>query len=115
MKSVAVLSISLLPLALGTTVPREAKVDYAGYQSLRITLPEDASGLEEQIEAIAAHILNPGHKEHIDAVVSADKVNVIKSLTPYAEVLVEDVGAAIAEEGDLITTAAGKDALRPIG
>ncbi|KAK7753832.1 hypothetical protein SLS62_004198 [Diatrype stigma] len=106
MKSAAILSFSLLPSALGASVQREAKVDYAGYQSLRITLPEDVNGLGEQIENIAAHILNPGRKEHIDAVVSADKVNAIKSLTPDVEVLVEDVGAAIAEEGDLIATAA---------
>ncbi|KAI1257137.1 hypothetical protein MGN70_000176 [Eutypa lata] len=106
MKTTAILSITLLPLALGTTVPRPGKVDYAGYQSLRITIPDNAGGLEEQIENIAAHVLNPGHTTHIDAVVAADKVNSIKSLAPDVEVLVDDVGAAIAEEGDLITTSA---------
>lgn len=113
MKTAAILALSLFASALGTTVPRAAKVDYAGYQSLRITLPETAGGLEEKIEDIAAHILNPGHKTHIDVVVPADKVEAIKSLTPDVETLVEDVGAALAEEGDLITSAAGKDALRP--
>ncbi|RYP51654.1 hypothetical protein DL768_003052 [Monosporascus sp. mg162] len=103
MKNAAILSIALVPLALATAVPRSEKVDYTGYQGLRITLPENATGIEEQIEDIAAHILNPGQVTHLDAVVAADKVDAIKALAPEVEVLVEDVGAAIAEEGDVVS------------
>lgn len=110
MKTATIILATLLTLTLSTAVPRSGKVDYAGYQSLRITLPDNAHGLKEQIEDIAAHILNPGHKPHIDVVVAADQVSSIKSLMPDVEVLVEDVGAAIAEEGDLVTTSAGENA-----
>ena len=102
-------AIALSASALAATVPSQpGKVDYAGHQSLRITIPEDARGIEEQIEAIAARVLDPGHRGHVDAVVAADKVDAVKSLTSDVEVLIEDVGAAIAEEGDLVSTYAGE-------
>ena len=104
-------AIVLITPALAASVPSQSgKVDYAGFQSLRITVPEDASGVEEQIEAIAERVLDPGHRGHIDAIVAADKFEDVRSLAPDVEVLIEDVGAAIAEEGDLASTYAGASA-----
>ncbi len=110
MKTFAILSIVLLPLALGIAAPRAERVDYAGYKNLRITLAEDASDILGQIEENAAHILNPGQQKYIDVVVAADKVNAIGSLGLDVEVLAEDVGAALAQEGNLVSTYAGEAA-----
>ena len=101
--------VTLAASALAASLPpQQGKVDYTGYQSLRISIPEDAREIEEQVEAIAARVLDPGHRGHIDAVVAPDKVAALQSLALDAEVHIEDVGAAIAEEGDLASTYAGK-------
>ena len=103
--------VTLAASVLAASVPQQQrKVDYTGYQSLRISVPEGAREIEEQIEAIAERVLDPGHRGHIDAVVAPDKVAALMSFAPDTEVLIEDVGAAIAEEGDLVSTYAGETA-----
>jgi hypothetical protein len=104
----SIVSAILLPLALGLVVPKQPKVDYSGYLGLRVTVPDGDAGFEEQIEDLATHILNPGQLTHLDIVVPADKVEAVKSLAPTAEVIVEDVGATIAEEGELVSASAGE-------
>ncbi|KAF6801012.1 zinc carboxypeptidase a [Colletotrichum sojae] len=98
MKASVISAATLLPSALATVVPKSDKVDYNGFKGLRITLPEDAEGLADQINDLAATILNPGSKEELDVVVSPDNVDAISQLAVNTTVLVEDVGAGFAEE-----------------
>ncbi|KAM0354932.1 hypothetical protein ACHAPU_000771 [Fusarium lateritium] len=90
--------LALLPLALATAVPSSKKVDYNGFKSLRITLPKGAEGAASEINKLAASILNPGSKEELDIVVSPENLSKVKKLASDTTVLVEDVGAAFAEE-----------------
>lgn len=92
------LILALLPLALATAVPSSKKVDYNGFKSLRITLPEGAEDSLAEINKLAATILNPGATEKIDLVVSPENISKVKKLASDTTVLVEDVGAALAEE-----------------
>ncbi|KAF6827546.1 zinc carboxypeptidase a [Colletotrichum plurivorum] len=98
MKASVISAATLLPLALATVVPKSDKVDYSGFKGLRITLPEGAEDLADQINELAATILNPGSKEELDVVVSPDNVDAISQLAVNTTVLVEDVGAGFAEE-----------------
>ncbi|TDZ61202.1 Metallocarboxypeptidase A [Colletotrichum trifolii] len=100
MKASLFSAASLLPLALATVVPKSERVDYTGFKGLRIVLPEgaEAEGLADQINELAATVLNPGSKEKLDVVVSPEKVDAISQLAVNTTVLVEDVGAAFAEE-----------------
>lgn len=107
MKSL-LLSSLLLPLALAGVVPRvEEKVDYSGFKVLRLTLAERTEAFEAQIEELTAHILNPGRADYLDVVVSPDKVDAVAALAAESVVITEDVGLAIEEEQDQISTAAG--------
>ncbi|PVH94062.1 Zn-dependent exopeptidase, partial [Periconia macrospinosa] len=105
MKASLILLGSIASLVSAVSVPRTTeKIDYTGFKALRVTLPEASSDLESQLEELAAHILNPGTKEHLDVVVSPEKIDAINNLVPETTVLVEDVGAAIAEEGELVSS-----------
>jgi hypothetical protein len=106
MKSTGFLA-ALLPAVLAAAVPRSEKVDYAGYLGLRVTAPENAVGFEDKINDLAVHIMNPGEGAQLDVVVAPDNVDAIASISASTEVLIEDVGAVLAEEGDLISIAAG--------
>ncbi|KAM0444554.1 hypothetical protein ACHAQK_002047 [Fusarium lateritium] len=90
--------VALLPLALATAVPSSKKVDYNGFKSLRITLPKGAEDAAVEINKLAVTILNPGATEEIDLVVSPENLSKVKKLASDTTVLVEDVGAALAEE-----------------
>ena len=92
----------LLSSALAGVVPREEKVDYAGYKVLRVSLAKASKGLEEQVEKLAAHVLNPGKKTHLDVVVAPGSVAAVKALSPETVVVTEDIGALLAEEGELV-------------
>ncbi|CAI6262776.1 unnamed protein product [Periconia digitata] len=105
MKASLFLLSSIVSLVSAVSVPRTTeKVDYTGFKALRVTLPESSSELEAQIEELAIHVLNPGVAEHLDVVVSPDQVDAITALVSDTTVLVEDVGAAIAEEGELVSS-----------
>lgn len=107
MKASLISAAALVPLALGVSVPKSTKVDYNGFKGLRITLPEGAEGVADQINELAATILNPGSKQELDIVVSPDKVEAVSQLAANTTILVEDIGAAFAEE-DVSTVYAGK-------
>ncbi|KAF2451997.1 hypothetical protein P171DRAFT_401894 [Karstenula rhodostoma CBS 690.94] len=92
----------LLATVLGTAVPRAEKVDYTGFKVLRLSLHKASNSIEEQVEKIAAHVLNPG-KSTLDVVVSPDSVAAIKALVPESIVINEDLGASLAEEGELVS------------
>ncbi|KAF2866137.1 hypothetical protein BDV95DRAFT_213132 [Massariosphaeria phaeospora] len=96
-----VISSLLLPLALAGVVPRaEEKVDYSGFKVLRVALPESTEDIEAQIEELAAHVLNPGKSAHLDVVVSPENIDAVTALAAESSVVNEDVGAALAEEGE---------------
>jgi len=50
---------------------------------------------------LAAHILNPGTSAELDVVVSPENVDALTALVAESKVLNEDVGAALAEEGEM--------------
>ncbi|KAL5403496.1 hypothetical protein PMIN06_009155 [Paraphaeosphaeria minitans] len=96
-------SLLLATTVLGTAVPRaEKKVDYTGFKVLRLSLHKASNNIEEQIEKIAAHILNPG-KSTLDVVVSPGSVAAMKALVPESVVINENLGASLAEEGELVS------------
>ncbi|KAF2107332.1 hypothetical protein BDV96DRAFT_506507 [Lophiotrema nucula] len=89
-------------LAIGTAVSRaEKKVDYNGFKVLRLALAGKNADVEAKIEKLAAHVLNPGKTNHLDVVVSPDKVDAVAALAVESTVITEDVGAALQEEGEL--------------
>lgn len=89
----------LLSAALGTVVPRAGKkFDYNGFKVLRVSSTED---VKDQIEDLAAHVLNPGKSDQLDVVVSPENVDALTALVAECQILNEDVGAALAEEGEM--------------
>jgi hypothetical protein len=92
-------SALLASAAFGSAVPTaNKKVDYSGFKLIRLTQNE---GLEAKIEGLAAHVLNPGKPDHLDVVVSPDKVAEVSSLVADSKIISDDVGAIIAEEGEM--------------
>ena len=106
MKSSLFLLSSILSLVSAVSVPRvaEDKVDYTGFKAIRVPLPQTSNDLEAKLEELAIHVLNPGKTDHLDVVVSPDNVDAVNALAAETTVLVEDVGAAIASEGELASS-----------
>jgi carboxypeptidase A2 len=100
MKATILTSALLLSsTALGTVVPRAGKkVDYNGFKVLRVA---STDAVKAEIESLAAHILNPGTSAELDVVVSPENVDALTALVAESKVLNEDVGAALAEEGEM--------------
>ena len=91
-------SALLASSAFASVVPRDnKKVDYSGFKLLRL---ENTEGLEAKIEELSAHVLNPGKSAQLDVVVSPDNVDAIRSLAE-SKVINDDVGAILAEEGEM--------------
>ncbi|KAF1935960.1 carboxypeptidase-like protein A1 precursor [Clathrospora elynae] len=101
MKSILV-SMLLLSTTFCAVVPSVKKVDYSGFKVIRVASTDD---VKDQIESLAAHVLNPGKSTEIDVVVSPDNVEALIALVAESKVLNEDVGAALAEEGEMQTYA----------
>jgi hypothetical protein len=94
-------STLLASTTLGSVVPRAGqKVDYNGFKALRITLPKGSESVKAQVEDLVAHVLNPG-KSELDVVVAPQDVAALNALVPGSKVINEDVGAALAEEGEM--------------
>tara|TARA_R110002003_G_scaffold41_19_gene2978 strand:- start:4281 stop:4643 length:363 start_codon:yes stop_codon:yes gene_type:complete len=94
-------SALLASTTLSSVVPRAGqKVDYSGFKALRVTLPEGSESIKAQLEDLVAHVLNPG-KAELDVVVAPQDIDAVKALVAESKVLNEDVGAALAEEGEL--------------
>lgn len=100
MKTTILTSALLLSsTALATVVPRAGKkVDYNGFKVLRVA---STDAVKAEIESLAAHILNPGTSAELDVVVSPENVDALTALVAESKVLNEDVGAALAEEGEM--------------
>lgn len=100
MKTTILTSALLLSsTAFGTVVPKAGKkVDYNGFKVLRVTSTND---VQAQIESLAAHVLNPGKSAEMDVVVAPENVDALTALVAESKVLNEDVGAALAGEGEM--------------
>jgi hypothetical protein len=102
-------SALLASSVFASVVPRDSKkVDYSGFKLLRL---ENTKGLEAKIEELSAHILNPGKSAQLDVVVSPDNVDAITSLAE-SKVINDDVGAILAEEGEMGVYAGRFDLVR---
>lgn len=96
----SVASAVLLALGLADAAaiePRPAKVDYTGFRGLRVTLDEHTQEVEDKLSELVAHILNPGARV-LDVVVDPAKVDAVTDFAASADVIIEDVGALLAEE-----------------
>jgi hypothetical protein len=103
MKSLLLLG-SLVSYTYSAVVPRaEEQVDYSGFKVVRLALPEANNDVEAQIEELAAHVLNPGKSSHLDVVVAPERVDALTALVAESSIINEDVGAALSEEGELVT------------
>ncbi|KAF5026802.1 hypothetical protein F66182_1086 [Fusarium sp. NRRL 66182] len=91
--------VTLLPLAWAASVPSSKKIDYTGFKNVRITLPEnDAQGAAAAIRKLASTVLHPSHKDDLEIIVSPQNLDAVKALASETTVVVDDVGAALAEE-----------------
>lgn len=100
--------VSFFLFALGlasaaTLAPRERgeRVDYTNFKGLRVTLAEHSQELEDKIADLSAHILNPGSQSTLDLVVSPGNVDAIRALVNSTEVVIENMGEALREEGEV--------------
>ncbi|KAF2036347.1 hypothetical protein EK21DRAFT_96277 [Setomelanomma holmii] len=94
-------SALLASTTFGSVAPRAGqRVDYNGFKALRVTLPEGSESVKAQLENFVAHVLTPG-KVELDVVVAPQDVEAVNALVAYSKVINEDVGAALAEEGEL--------------
>jgi hypothetical protein len=108
MKTIILTSALLFSTALATVVPKAPKkVDYSGFKVLRVASTDD---VKAQIESLAAHVLNPGKSAELDVVVSPENIAALTALVAASEVLNDDVGAALAEEGQMSAYAGSWDA-----
>jgi carboxypeptidase A2 len=99
MKTTILTSALLFSTALASVVPKAPKkVDYSGFKALRVAITDD---VKAQIESLAAHVLNPGKSAELDVVVSPENFDALTALVVESQVLNEDVGAALAEEGQM--------------
>ncbi|CRK19062.1 hypothetical protein BN1708_012515 [Verticillium longisporum] len=98
MKASVLSALALLPLAFGAALPKPKKVDYTGFKGIRVNVPEDDQEARHQISKLAASVLNPGSLEALDIVVSPENVDAVSRLATNTTILVEDIGAAFAEE-----------------
>jgi carboxypeptidase A4 len=102
-------SITSLVLVLNAAVGTLAKVSYDGAKAMRIPVGEDVTPLLDVIEKLSLPTWKgmakgvPIPNSHVDLVVPADKVAEFEELTAdmKTEVMHEDLGLSIAEEGNM--------------
>ncbi|KAJ0159417.1 Metallocarboxypeptidase A-like protein [Colletotrichum tanaceti] len=99
MKASLLSGAALVTFALGGSLPNVTKVDYSGFKALRLSLPEGAADLTDQINELATAILNSdAGGSTLDVVSSPENVDAISRLAANTTILVEDMSASFAEE-----------------
>jgi carboxypeptidase A4 len=101
--------IAPLLLVLSSTTGILAKVNYDGAKAMRIAVGEDVEPLMNLIQTLSLPVWKglaqgvPKPNSHVDLVVPADKVDVFARLTAKmnTEVMHDDLGASIADEGNM--------------
>ncbi|KAK3313606.1 hypothetical protein B0H66DRAFT_577562 [Apodospora peruviana] len=90
----------LVPLALAAAAPKlEKKVSYDGYKVFRISTHHDGAIIKEKLAPFAAVPFNLNTEEHLDVAIPPQDLAAFKALNLETEVLHENLGADIAEEG----------------
>ena len=103
------LSLTSLALVLSATTGALAKVSNDGAKAVRIPVGEDVTPLLDVISKLKLPTWKgavkgvPVANSHVDLVVPADKVTEFEELTSEmkTEVMHEDLGLSIAEEGNV--------------
>lgn len=102
MKSILLVLPFILSLVSSLIVPR--KVNYDGYKVVRLSTGSSLAKVKSLIKDLSLSTWNGGPKENaeVDIVIPADKVAEFESSTAdlAKTVMHENLGAAIAEEGD---------------
>lgn len=94
-------ALALASFASATVISsRGGKVNYDGYKVFRVDASEGLNVVEEKIAALSALALH-GHEDHWDVAVAPDNVAAFEASELSAQLLTEDLGAAIATEGEI--------------
>jgi hypothetical protein len=100
MRLLAAVAVLLGPLALATAVPQlEHRVSYDGYRVYRIATHHNAASVKAQLKGFATVPFNLDTDEHLDVAIPPGQISAFESLGLETEVMHEDLGADIAEEG----------------
>ncbi|ORY68560.1 zinc carboxypeptidase [Pseudomassariella vexata] len=95
------LILSVVSVASATVITgRDGKVSYDGYKVFRIEAADGIKALEETV-ADASLLPLHGHGDHLDVAVSPDAADAFAALNLTSQLMVEDLGAAIATEGPI--------------
>jgi carboxypeptidase A4 len=85
---------------LASAVPRpERKITYDGYKAFRISTHHDAASVKQKLAPLAAVPFNLDTDEHLDVAISPEAIAAFEALGFETEVMHEDLGADIVEEG----------------
>jgi carboxypeptidase A4 len=99
MKLLAIV-IYLAPLAVASAVPKlERTITYDGYKAFRISTHHDAAIIKKKLSPLAAVPFNLNTDEHLDVAIPPEEVTAFEALGLETEVIHENLGADIAEEG----------------
>ncbi|KAF9873081.1 zinc carboxypeptidase a [Colletotrichum karsti] len=90
----------VLPLASAAAItPLEKRITYDGFKAFRIATHNDPASIKAKIANIAAIPFNLDNSEHLDVAIPAEDVSKFEKLGLETQILHEDLGADIAEEG----------------
>ncbi|KAH9899037.1 hypothetical protein F4778DRAFT_182393 [Xylariomycetidae sp. FL2044] len=93
------------PLAAGLQYDRRGRALYNGYKVFRVSPSMDNVAFEAEIDNLAAidltHSHGPSETDHFDIAVPPESFDAFHALNFTSAVLSEDLGADIAEEGEL--------------
>ncbi|KAI1503377.1 zinc carboxypeptidase [Biscogniauxia marginata] len=93
------------PLAVAVQFDRRGRQTYDGYKVFRVITQGDSSAFESELESLSAIELtrNHGHidEQHFDIAVPPESLAAFDALNYTADVLTEDLGVELAQEGEL--------------
>ncbi|KAL2129922.1 hypothetical protein VTI74DRAFT_7139 [Chaetomium olivicolor] len=93
-------ALLLIPLALAAVVPKlDRKISYNGYKAYRITTGQDATSIKNKLAKFAAVQFNFDMSQHLDVAIAPDEIPAFESLGLRTEVMSEDLGVDITQEG----------------
>ena len=96
----AAAALLLAPLGLASAVPKlERKITYDGYKVYRIATHHDAKSVKSKLASFAAVPFNHNTNEHLDVAIPGGEIAAFEALGFETEVMHEDLGADIREEG----------------
>jgi hypothetical protein len=87
-------------LASAVRLDRRGRVDYSGYRVYRVNTPPDDYSFDSKIKEYAGFEINR-NRQYYDVAIPEESIREFKNLDVSYEVLSEDLGADISQEGDL--------------